>query len=71
MKSKRIKFTKKDIGKTVIMYWCGHWNLVEIRGIEDDTFYGIKGGHVVVYNITLDSRTTIPNDFDPSEIKYE
>jgi hypothetical protein len=67
---KRIKFKKKDIGKTIKMYWCGHWDSVTIKAIEDDTFYKRKNGYVVVYNINLDSKTTIANDFDPDDIEY-
>lgn len=66
---KRIKLTKKHIGKTVQMYWCGHWNDVFIIDIEDDTFYGIKNGYAVVYNINLNSKTTIPNNFNSNEIQ--
>lgn len=64
----KIQFTKKDIGKTFDMYWCGHWNKVKIRYIEDD-WYGNKNADVCVYNINLNSRTVIPNEFNIKEIK--
>ena len=69
MKNKYIKLTKKDIGKQFEMYWCGHWNRVFIRDIRNDTFYGVKNGHVYVYNVDLESRTVIPNEFNENELK--
>ena len=53
----KTKFVKKDIGNEFFVYWAGFYNTIEVTEISADK------KSVRVYNINLDSRTWIPNEF--------
>ena len=51
-------FTKRDLHKEFVVYWCGHWNTIKVKDFSEDM------QQVEVYNYNLNSRTYVPNYFE-------